>query len=161
MCVVATAQNKESKNRGANGAINKIFLINRLLKKKKGKCKKKGCKKKGYCGFACSQHQPVPQMQAMPIKLSCKRGKAALACQMELQSAERSHTDIDASNKCTVRGKAWQCQSQNDYSCLFFYTLNSKLFRKCKELESTQCQRSVLNKPFLSLKKIMKHWLFV
>lgn len=87
--------------------------------------------------------------------------KVALAVQKELQSAERSHTNIDASNKCTVRGKAWQCQSQGDYSCLFFYTSNSKLFRKCKELESVQCQRSRLNKPFLSLKKIMKYCLFL
>lgn len=48
MCVVATAQNKESKNRGANGAINKIFLINRLLKKKKKEnIKRKGVKRKG------------------------------------------------------------------------------------------------------------------
>lgn len=66
-----------------------------------------------------------------------------------------------------MRGKACQCQSQDDYSSLFFYTFNSELFRKCEELETIQCQKSVLNKPFLSLKKIMnccqfvsKYWVF-
>lgn len=158
-CVVATAQNKESKNRGANGAINKIIFHQQATKKK---TQKENEKKKGCCGFVCSQQQqPEPQMQAKPIKPSCKRGKVTLAFQKELLSAESSHTNINASNKCTARGKAWQCRSQDDYSCLFFNTLISKLFRKCKELETIQCQRSVLTKLFLSLKKIMKHCLFV
>lgn len=57
--MVATAQNKESKNRGANVAINKIILISRLLKKKK----KENVKRKGV--VALSAHNENSQCHKM------------------------------------------------------------------------------------------------